>query len=243
MKNYLYEYGWVLGKIPFLKLFLHKLSNLKIYKNQLRKRRKYLYEKNGLRVLELFDRCLTDNGFRYSLAFGSMLGAIREHGFIKHDIDIDVAMWIEDYNSSLRGYLENAGFRMTHELLVDNGNLGREETYMKDGVSIDIFYIFPPIDKYPYCCLFLNVGKTKSLEESMKKYGYIIPQRVQLPWNNEIIRVPFEGISLPIASDAHKILSYRYGDDYMIPNPHWTYFDRTHSDTIWQEKKGTAIFY
>ena len=86
----------------------------------------------------------------YTLIFGSMLGAVREKGFIKHDVDIDVAMWAEDYSPRVQKSLEEAGFKLDHRYLIDEGVLAREETYVKNDVSIDVYCIFPPIDKYPY---------------------------------------------------------------------------------------------
>ena len=79
------------GRVPFLK---RKLRNMyDYYINSITGHRNALFHKNGIKVLKAFDECLTSNGFTYTLAFGTMLGAIREQGFIPHDLDIDVAMW------------------------------------------------------------------------------------------------------------------------------------------------------
>lgn len=43
-------------------------------------------------VIQEFDEVMTSNSYRYFLIFGSMLGAVREHGLIKHDMDLDTAM-------------------------------------------------------------------------------------------------------------------------------------------------------
>ena len=77
----------------------------------------------------------------------------------------------------------------------------------------------------------------------MNKYGYVLPQRTQLPWKKDLIRVPFADTLLPIPSNAKDILIYRYGIDFMTPNPKWTYLDRSKSDTIWLDKKGKASFF
>lgn len=177
----------------------------------------------GLETLKVFDETMTENGFKYSLAFGTMLGAVREKGFIKHDADIDVFMWIEDYSPNLIDILLKHGFTFSHSFLVDDGKSGKEDTIMLDGVQIDIFYIYPKIEghEFPYCCDFVVHPDCLSREHSVRKYGGLLPRRLEMPISHEVVRVPFESLSLPIISNAKEFLSYRYGDDYMTPNPNW----------------------
>ena len=224
-------------KSPFLRILFTPLKYpYHWYKKSIINRRRDYFKKNGIDVLDIFDKCLTKNNYDYTLAFGTMLGAVREKGLIKHDLDIDVAIWAEDYNDNLRKSLEDFGFHLVHELLVDNGRKGREETYMLNDVTIDIFYIYPAIDDYPYCCDFYACEGSVSFIDSMNKFGQIKSRRLQLPWKKEFIRVPFESLDLPICANAHEILSFRYGEDYMIPNPKWNYLGMNKYITIWNEE-------
>src|SRR3990172_7456272 len=51
-----------------------------------------------LGILREFVRVCEAHGLRYYIAYGTLLGAVRHHGFIPWDDDIDVTMPRSDYN-------------------------------------------------------------------------------------------------------------------------------------------------
>ena len=56
----------------------------------------------SLDLLIQFDRICRQHNFRYFMAFGSLLGAIRHKGFIPWDDDLDVCMPREDYEKFIQ---------------------------------------------------------------------------------------------------------------------------------------------
>ena len=187
--------------------------------------------------MKVFDECMSVNGYDYTLIFGTLLGAIREKGFISHDFDIDVAIFKEQRCNALSDVLLANGFKLYRRFTIDNGDLGCEETYLykETGVSIDIFYVYPPIDIYPYVCCW-NYGKgCATYRETMKRYGGVTPRRIELPITHEIERVQFENIMVNIPKQAHKISEFSYGPNYMTPDPQ--YVPPTEHRVIWKDKK------
>lgn len=230
------------AKIPFAKALLKPFYYG--YKKWLKKKRNKAYKDHALETIADFDKCMQENSFTYTLLFGSMLGAVREKGFIAHDLDIDVAMWKEDYSEKVQTCLEKAGFKLSHRVLIDDGESAREETYVKNSVSIDVYCINPPIDDYPYVCSkWTPVGECVTKKESMKKYGYILGKRLEMPIVKDVVYVPFESIRLPIVRNAHEVLAFYYGDDYMNPNPNWTESKEYPYRKPWPEKKAIMKTY
>ncbi len=50
-----------------------------------------------LNILKAFDRFCVEKDLKYVLAYGTLLGAVRHHGFIPWDDDIDVVMTSDEY--------------------------------------------------------------------------------------------------------------------------------------------------
>ena len=64
----------------------------------------------SLDVLQEFHDFCEANGLRYSLGFGTLLGAIRHKGFIPWDDDVDVVMPRPDYERFFELYRNTSDF-------------------------------------------------------------------------------------------------------------------------------------
>lgn len=122
-------------------------------------------KKIQLDILDKVHDFCKSNDLNYSLAYGTLLGAVRHKGFIPWDDDIDIMMPRNDYDIFVESF-ENIRYKViTNEMnkdywlpyakVYDDYTIMFEETSMplNIGVSIDIF----PIDNYP-----------NSLKESVK---------------------------------------------------------------------------
>lgn len=231
---------WVLelankvAKIPYAKKLIKPFYYP--YKKRIDNRRNRNFKRYALEALSILDKCMLENKFNYTLTFGSLLGAIREKGFISHDLDMDIMIPIEERTPLIEEVLKKSGFKLSHRFSIDDGALGCEECYLyKDtGVSIDIFYIYPTIDNYPYLCCWNLFPGCATWRESVKKHGGLIPKRIEIPITYKTTRSKFESIEINIPENYNDILKIFYGSNYMTPNPN--YIPPKEHRYIWIEK-------
>lgn len=115
-----------------------------------------------LDLLVEFDRVCRKHGIRYFLSCGTLLGAVRHHGFIPWDNDVDVELFREDYEKfrSVCSLELNEGFSFLDHVtdeeyfwpfgkLIKKGTSYQRPSHgelkQKNGICIDVFVL----DKMP----------------------------------------------------------------------------------------------
>ena len=110
-------------------------------------------------ILNDFDVFCRENNIEYSLAYGTLLGAVRHKGFIPWDDDLDVMMTRENYNKFLSLFKNNERYTLQKEQIdyplyfsklrknktafIENIRYRKKWTNIHQGIYIDIF----PVDK------------------------------------------------------------------------------------------------
>lgn len=100
-------------------------------------------QKKLLVMIKDLDTLLSKHNIEYSLCGGSLLGAIRENGFIPWDDDIDIMMDRNNYDKIVNLFSkqneDNRNYIMNRELWIDR--LQRRDDYNEgmDAATIDIF--------------------------------------------------------------------------------------------------------
>lgn len=119
-----------------------------------------------LDMLKDIDRFCTDHKIRYSLAYGTLLGAVRHKGFIPWDDDIDIMMPREDYERFIKDYCQSdykvVSLESDENYTLPFAKVYNDKTVMKEDVEVDTNYgVF--IDVFPIDYIVDN-------EDSMKTF-------------------------------------------------------------------------
>lgn len=171
-------------------------------------------KENAAYLLNTLKKVFEENGIELILAYGTLLGAIREHDFIGHDNDMDTMIWGKYMQKGLdlAPELEKYGIKL--ECYV----LPWIFTYSYKGVTCDIDLINEPI--YP-----LN-----------KRYCLIESQYIQRSFFETTEKYEFQGEMHTVPAHPEVLLEYHYGKNWRIPGgPHarlqsklffWYYIDK-----------------
>lgn len=113
-----------------------------------------------LDLLHEFDQVCRRHGLRYFLIFGSLLGAVRHHGFIPWDDDMDVIMPRSDYEEFLKlgtefsdpyflqTPLSDPGFYYAHAKLRNSDTSAVDYPFIYQGFNLGCFIDVLPLDNF-----------------------------------------------------------------------------------------------
>lgn len=141
-----------------------------------------------LELLKTFSAICKKNNLHYYLAGGTLLGAVRHHGFIPWDDDIDILMPVHDYNRflELEECLPN-GIQIQSELHSSNYPFyfcevcntkipfDTQNQNGPSGIYIDIFPLMPSRRPSGFSCFCFNI---------ISEIGYVL--QVKTGWTDYI---------------------------------------------------------
>ena len=178
--------------------------------------RRYYMAKYGADALNKLYAIYEKLGTPIWLEGGTLLGSYREHGYIPHDDDIDMAMYVKDFTHDFQRHLFDKGFTILRYYSLVSGTTDElkcitEITIRYKGLLIDIFF---------------NDDK----EDFSAEYSYDTLCPVQNKWKARLFKLPkitgfetiyLEGAKCLVPSNTKERLEYFYGPTFMVPDSNW----------------------
>lgn len=187
-------------------------------------------------MLQIIHKVCLKFKISYWLNFGTLLGAVRHHGFIPWDDDMDACMMRADFEKAknvLKDVLEPLGFSVIEDHINSvydplSTRLGIGYKHERTGIWIDFF----PYDSYIGDCSSIENMQAAITEyntsasmpciikntNGTQEYLYCCCDHI-LPVKKEDIfplsEVEFEGYNYPAPANVHEVLLHSYGKNYM----------------------------
>ena len=159
----------------------------------------------ALQNLLLARSALASCGVRPFIVDGTLLGAVREQGFIAHDRDVDVGVFRADMDRSTPTRIKQAMRAARFRHIRDFGALDRgyEMSFRRRGVKVDVFVYYDDAD-----------GRYHAAwkDGSPIRYRY---------WPFGLAPLVFHGSSFNAPDDPERFLRAKYGDDWRVPVIEW----------------------
>lgn len=217
-------------------------------KNEMTEENLVLIHEELLKLLLAFDDICRTNNIVYSICAGTLLGAVREKGFIPWDDDADLLMAYKDY-CSLKQALEN-----NNEFFLDE-----EDTWVprfrqkkiKNGPFVDIFWLTN--DPNSRILHTLKVTKLRVLQGMLKTYktehkisGFykvltVVARDVGMVFPREKLLKIYKGICIKEESEDTKYFQVPNGSFYGVNIRYDKKMNDGHIDIMFEGHKLMAI--
>lgn len=154
----------------------------------------------GYGVLASIHKICEENNIAYWLYGGTLLGMIRDKGFITSDTDIDIGLWDTPENlKKLAEKLPDNNFIKLFDFRVSGKVL--EQRFERDGVGVDFWYFNKATD-YSYASGF----------KSDKDGLYVVEDHYKAKAFDELKNIKVNNTNLSIPISYEYVLETFYGD-------------------------------
>lgn len=213
--NLKYKIKQIVYKNPLLK----KLFSVTVQQARSKSWQKKL-KINGWDMLSKISSALKKQGIDYFLDSGTLLGMIRESGFISHDTDMDLGVLYENgfTEQKLDKALTSIGLKRHHAFYFHDKPA--VITYSFDSIAVDFFMYFKTDipNRWAQYCFERNVWKTYPSDDVFDVYQADCPI-------TGLKTIKVNNLELSVPKNAEEYLASIYTENWRVPNPNWNYLD------------------
>ena len=223
-------------------LYAHRFANnshllqkcLAIRKSAKKERSIRNFQSVGYDVHQKVYDVLRDSPFRFFALSGTLLGLVRDGGFIPYDDDLDYGIMIDEDTvwHSFENLMESNGFHPDYYYVEDHNIT--EMSFRYHGVNIDFF----GMRDCGTCLLSSVYYRRKQIDYEKDE---VSTMHITYPAFLGIKEVACKGYTFPIPVNAEEFLASNYGENWRIPDKNVTletkngtreYFDNHISSVI-----------
>lgn len=195
---------------------------MKIDNRRETRRQNRAFVKYGLDALREAVAATEECEGRLFLAFGSLLGAYREKGFIPFDYDLDTGLLSEERTDALVDAMRRHGFKHLRQYYIKATGRICEDKYDYKGVHIDVHYFYRN-GEGAYACDLCLPHESKPWREANASDGF--PAIVRTMPGCGFEKQRFLGVEVYMPERTEEWLRALYGEHFMTPDPQWTMGD------------------
>lgn len=208
-----------------IKRFVYKNEKLKaLFESTVQSARAKRWQKklktDGWNMLSKISSALKKQGIDYFLDSGTLLGMIREGGFISHDTDMDMGVLYENdfTEQKLDKALTSIGLKRHHAFYFHDKPA--VITYSFDSIAVDFFMYFKTDipNRWAQYCFERNVWKTYPSDDVFDVYQADCPI-------TGLKTITVNNLELSVPENAEEYLASIYTENWRVPNPNWNYLD------------------
>ena len=171
----------------------------------------------GAQTIFFLEDILSSTNF-FFMDMGTMLGIIREGRILGHDLDIDIAVYVESDSEKerLKSILLDAGCKLKWSFLVEGLGIV-EESFIYNDLKFDINY-YTREENRDVCYLMYHDPDLVYPDNEMSVV------KLSVSSVSCVKKVPFLGREVTVPEDPEKYLSERYGENWRIPDTKYVYW-------------------
>ena len=189
---------------------LHKLYRLYSVPH-----RRHMLRKNGVAVLKHLSDVFSRHGIPAYATYGTLLGFVRDSGFIQTDDDVDIGILPGRWTPSklLRVLLNEEGFSFVFAFSYEDKVTEFKVSYM--GVPVDFFFYEDTGNSFKAHAYYYFPSEVYPNDKANTAKMIVEPKVTELK------NIDIFGIKFPAPSDSERVLAQLYGADWRIPNAKW----------------------